>query len=57
MKEAKPGTESSFYSVNLPPMCWKISLSGNHLETDTHVEFSAEETRMVLWSVSKPCTS
>lgn len=57
MKEAKPGIEFSFYSANLPQIYWKISLSGNDLETDTHTVSSAAETRMVLWSVSTSCIS
>lgn len=35
----------------LPRVYWKISLSGNDLETDTHIVFSDAETRMVLWSL------
>lgn len=36
----------------MPPVYWKISLSGNDLETDPHIVFLATETRMVLWFVS-----
>lgn len=54
MKTPKPGIEFSptLLPEPMPQIYWKIILSGNDLETDTHIVFSAAETRMVLWSVS-----